>query len=132
MPISVLGQDGNPWSMRDQDATANNVVTTYHLLAFSGSYTTGIHGDVLDLSSIAPNIPTGSLPLQITESLNGPIGSFSESGGYCQIQRGTALNNSRIKFFTAGGAELGSQTYAAANLTQDVIELTITWRKLGQ
>ena len=132
MPVSVLGLDGNPWTQRDMDGSSNNVVTTYHQLGFTGSYTTGQHGDVLDLSGVAAQVPTGMLPLEITESMNGPAGSFSELGGYLQIQKGNALNNNRIKFFAAGGAEIGSQTYAAANITADLITLAITWRKLLQ
>lgn len=116
--------------MRDMDASGSNVVTTYHLLGFSGNYTTGIHGDALDLTAIAGQVPSGSLPLQITETFNGPIGSFSEGGGYLQIQKGSTISNGRVKFFAPGGAEIGSGTYAGANLTQDVVQLTITWRKL--
>jgi hypothetical protein len=132
MPIAINGADGNPFTTRDVDGSPNNFVFSVHKLAFSGSYTTGVGGDTLDLSAVASLIPSGSLPLQIAESLNGGAGSFTKGGGYCQIEIGNALNNCKIKFFAAGGAEIGTQTYAAAliNLPAENIGLTVTWRKL--
>lgn len=131
MPISVLGVDGNPWTIRDMDASSNNVITTYHKLGFSGSYTTAVNGDTLDLTAVAGLVPSGSLPMQIAETLNGGVGSFTNGGGYLEIAPGNALNNNKVKFFAAGGAEIGTQTYAAAliNLPAENIGLTITWRK---
>lgn len=132
MPVAINGIDGNPWTIRDMDGSSSNVVTTYHRLGFSGSYTTAINGDVLDLSTVASQVPAGSIPLQIAETLNGGVGSFSKGGGYLQIELGNALNNNKIKFFASGGAEIGTQTYAAAllNLAAENIGITITWRKL--
>ncbi len=132
MPILVNGVDGNPWNIRDMDASSSNVITTYHKLGFNGSYTTAVNGDTLDLSGVAGLVPSGSVPIQIAETLGGGVGSFTKGGGYLQIELGNALNNNKIKFFSAGGAEIGTQTYAAAliNLAAENIGLTITWRKL--
>jgi hypothetical protein len=132
MPVTINGLDGNPFTTRDVDGSPNNFVFTAHKLGFSGSYTTGINGDTLDLTGIAGLIPSSALPLQITESLNGGVGSFSKGGGYCQIEIGNALNNCKVKFFAAGGAEIGTQTYAAAliGIAAENIGISILWRKL--
>ena len=132
MSISVNGVDGNPWTIRDLDGSSSNVVTSYHKLGFSGSYTTAINGDTIDLSAIAGQIPSAAVPLQIAETMNGGVGSFTKGGGYLQIELGATLANTKIKFFASGGAEIGTQTYAAAliNLAAENIGLTITWRKL--
>jgi hypothetical protein len=129
MSIAVNGMDGNPWTTRDLDASSSNVVTSYHKLAFSGNYTTAVGGDTLDLSSVAGLIPSGALPLQITYEANGLGTSQSAAGGYYQIGAGNALNNSKVKIFASGGAELGTGGYPVA-VTSDVVTLVITWRKL--
>jgi len=132
MPVTINGLDGNPMTGRDIDASPNNFIFSFHKLAFNGSYTTAIGGDTLDLTAIAALIPSSGLPLQIAETLNGGTGSFSKSGGYCEIEIGPTLATCKIKFFSAGGTELGTQTYAAAliNLAAENIGISITWRKL--
>lgn len=130
MAILVNGLDGNPWTPRDMDASGSNLVKVLATLGFTGNYTTGVNGDILDLSSVAAQVPSGSLPISITESLNGPVGSFSKGGGYIQVEKGSALNNNKVKFFTAGGAEQGSGTYASFGATTDLITLEIVFRKL--
>lgn len=124
--------DGNPWTTKDMDASANNKVTTYHLLGFAGSYTTAIGGDALDLSAIAAQIPTGFLPDQICEVMNGPASSFSGGGGYLQIVKSLVSNAlHKLQVFSAGGSEQGSGTYASIKLTTDFITLVITWKKFA-
>ena len=130
MAISVLGLDGNAWTTRDMDATGNNFITTYHLLSFSGSYTTAVGGDTLDLSAIASQIPAYGLPLQITYEMNGPSTSFGGLGNYLQFAKGSLLTNNKMQAYAHGGAEEGTQTYLAMALTTDVVTLLITWRKL--
>lgn len=130
MPIAVNGMDGNPWTTRDMDASGNNKITTYHLLAFTGSYTTTVGGDTVDLTSIMAQIPTPSLPDQITWESNGPSTSFCGGGGYLQFAKGATINANKMKVFAAGGSEQGSGSYSSIGLTTDVITLTITWKKL--
>ncbi len=121
MPISVLGMDGNAWGNRDMDASGNNKVTTYHLLGFSGSYTTSVGGDTLDLSAIAAQIPCP--------------GSFSKTGGYFAIERHPTDNTKhKVKVFSSGGTEQGSGTYASIllNLAAEFVTIVCTWKKLLQ
>ncbi len=135
MPISVLGMDGNAWGNRDMDASGNNKVTTYHLLGFSGSYTTSVGGDTLDLSAIAAQIPCPGVPDQIVYELNGGTGSFSKTGGYFAIERHPTDNTKhKVKVFSSGGTEQGSGTYASIllNLAAEFVTIVCTWKKLLQ
>jgi hypothetical protein len=130
--ISVLGLDGNPWTTRDMDATGANFVKTMHKLGFSGSYTTGVGGDTLDLSGVAGNIPSGFLPLAISVNLNGSTGSFSVTGGQLQIAIGTTLKNNKVLVFSSGNTEQGSGTYASIllNVAAEDVIIEVIWRKL--
>lgn len=117
------------------DASANNKVTTYHLLAFSGSYTTAVNGDTLDLSSIAAQVPSGAVPDSITYEMNGGVGSFSKTGGYLAIELSRVSNAlHKLMVWAAGGTEQGTGTYASIklNLAAEFITLIITWKKLIQ
>jgi hypothetical protein len=134
MAITVNGMDGNPFTTRDMDATANNFVTTRHKLGFTGNYAAG--GDALDLTAIAGLVPSGSLPLAVTESYQGTaaVPSLSAAGGFYQVIQAAspALNNYKLKVFknTAGSTtEYGAGAYAT-DVTTDNVFLEITWRKL--
>jgi len=78
-------------------------------LVFTGSYPTG--GDTIDLTTlIGQGHGSGvavfnNMPLQATPSLGGGIDA--------EFIPGSALNNGKLKLFTAGGTELGAGTYAA-------------------
>src|SRR5882762_1208173 len=104
MAVAALGLDGNPWTPRDMDAAGNNFVRTTHLLSFSGNYATG--GDALDLSAIASQVPSGSLPIVA----NGPGGSGAgdcqtAEGGYYSIKKGTTLKNYTVQVWEPSGSE---------------------------
>src|SRR5438445_3622581 len=107
MSIAINGADGNPFTTRDVDGTAQNFVFTQHKLTFSGSYVTG--GDTLDLSGVASIIPSGTLPLQVFIEGNGSAATAqSFIGGYYVAVTGSALNNWKVKIFAAAGTELGA------------------------
>lgn len=140
--IVLAGMDGNPWTTRDLDASGNNFVTTRAKVIFSGNYTTG--GDTLDLTNgngangtnVAGLVPSASLPLAVTESYQGTaaVPSLSAAGGFYEIIQAAApaLNNYKLKVFknSAGSiAEYNNGAYGT-DVTTDVVELEITWRKL--
>lgn len=130
MSIAILGLDGNPMTTRDIDASPNNYVFSCHKLAFSGNYTTGATGDVLDLTAIAGLIPSQALPLSLFAEGNGPSTAWAGLGGYYTIsQNAAALNGYRIRVWQPGGSELGSGAYPATILA-DSVTLQILWRKL--
>jgi len=128
MPVAALGLDGNPWTIRDMNAVGNNFVRTLLLLSFSGAYATG--GDSLDLSAIASQVPSGSLPI-VTDP---PTGSGSgdcqtAEGGYYSMKKGTTLTNYKVQVWEPGGSELGAGAYDA-EVTADFVVLELLWRKL--
>src|SRR5438046_857300 len=113
MAIAILGADGNPFTTRDIDASAQNFVFTQHKLVFSGSYTQ-VTGDVLDLTAVASLVPSGSLPLQIFIEGNGASSTTqSGAGGYYCTLSGNALNNWHVRIFSAAGTELAAGAYPA-------------------
>ena len=132
MAISILGMDGNPAGGRDVDGSANNVVYANFRLSFSGSYATG--GDTLDLSAIAPLIPSGGSLLSALAEGNGTGAQQSAAGGYYAVVGNqsvpTALNAYKVKIFSGGGAELSAGAYPAA-VTGDYVVLQTVWRKLA-
>jgi hypothetical protein len=72
-------------------------------------------------------LPSSELPsdqiIQVfADSKNG------NSGYYVPVQ-GSALNNWNLKAFTGGGTELSAGAYPAS-VTSDIVQLTITARKL--
>lgn len=109
------------------DASANNFIYAIATLSFSGSYSLG--GDTLDFSTVASVVPSDLPPINVIADSNGGSGTFGFSGGYFQVVAGTALNNWKIKFIQAGGAELGAGAYPST-VTTDSIFLNITYRKL--
>ena len=128
MSIAVLGADGNPFTTRDVDGTAQNFVFTQHKLVFSGSYVTG--GDTLDLSGVASLVPSGSPPLQVFCEGNGSAATAqSFIGGYYVAITGASLATWKVKIFAAAGTELAAGAYGVA-ITGDIVTMQICWRKL--
>lgn len=135
MSVSINGVDGNPWTTKDMDATADNFVTTRHKLTFTGNYSTG--GDTLDLSTVASLVPTNGVPLAVTVTEQGgaAVPSLSAAGGFYAVVQNAAptLKNYLLKIFknTAGSvAEYGAGAYAT-DVTTDQVFLEVTWRKFA-
>src|SRR5882672_3891107 len=126
--VAALGLDSKPWTIRDMDGAGNNFVRTTLLLSFSGNYATG--GDALDLSAIASQVPSGSLPIVA----NGPVGSGAgdcqtAEGGYYSIKKGTTILNYTVQVWDSGGTELGAGAYDP-EVTADFVVLELLWRKM--
>jgi hypothetical protein len=103
----------------DVDSTGKQVYVAGVVTA-SGSYTTG--GDTLDLSNQS-FIPSSQLPKQAS--------LFTQTGqvyNYAFIV-GTALNNSKVKIYAAGGTELAAGAYPASILN-DIIAFSAVYPKL--
>ena len=103
----------------DVDFTGKQVYVAGVVVA-TGSYTTG--GDTLDLSNQS-FIPSAQLPKQVS--------LFTQTGqvyNYTFIT-GSALNNSKVKIYVAGGTELSAGAYPAAILN-DVIAFSAVYLKL--
>ena len=101
-------------------AGKHQVIYALATLSFSGNYSTG--GDTLDFTQIADKIASTQVIQAFAESLNG------NSMYYVPVQ-GSALNNWKLKIFNGGGTELSAGAYPAG-VTGDVVQLTITTRKL--
>lgn len=90
-------------------------------VTISGNYTTG--GDTLDLTAVTnPSfIPAGAFA-QVPDEFEcqNPPGGYS-----CEVIVGTALNNSKVKFFSAPGTELAAGAYPAA-ITGDTLYIVAT------
>jgi len=56
-------------------------------------------------------------------------GSQNGNGGYYVPVQGSALNNWKLKAFNGGGTELTAGAYPAS-ITSDIVQVTITARKL--
>jgi hypothetical protein len=102
------------------DGSASNFIYALATLTFSGNYSTG--GDTLDFTQIADKIASTQVVQAFAQSLNG------NSMYYVPVQ-GSALNNWKLKVFNGGGTELSAGAYPAG-VTGDVVQLTITTRKL--
>ena len=114
MPITIA------LSPLNVDSSASNFVYAIASLTFSGSYPTG--GDTLDFTQVADKLPSTQVVQAFAESQNG-------NGGYYIPVQGTALNNWKLKAFAGGGTEITSGAYPAS-VTTDVVQLSITARKL--
>jgi hypothetical protein len=57
------------------------------------------------------------------------VDSQNGNGGYYVPVAGTTLSNWKLKAFTGGGTEVGAGAYPAS-VTTDVVQITITARKL--
>jgi hypothetical protein len=102
------------------DGSGSNLFYGIGTLAFSGNYPTG--GDTLDFTTVADKLPSDQLIQVFADSQNG------NSGYYVPVQ-GSALNNWKLKAFTGGGSELSAGAYPAS-VTSDIVQITITARKL--
>ena len=114
MPISITLTPNNV------DGSGSNLFYAIGALTFSGNYPTG--GDTLDFTTVADKLPSDQLIQVFADSQNG------NSGYYVPVQ-GSALNNWKLKAFTGGGTELSAGAYPAS-VTSDIVQLTITARKL--
>jgi len=114
MPITIS------LSPLNVDSSASNFAYAIASLTFSGTYPTG--GDTLDFTQVADKLPSTQIVQAFAESQNG------NSGYYIPVQ-GTALNNWKLKAFAGGGAEITAGAYPAS-VTTDVVQLSITARKL--
>lgn len=114
MPITITLSPSN------QDGSGSNLFYAIGTLAFSGSYTTG--GDTLDFSKIADKMPSAQIIQVFADSQNG-------NAGYYVPVAGSTLNNWKLKAFTGDGTELSAGAYPSS-VTSDVVQLTITARKL--
>jgi len=103
------------------DSSASNFVYAVATLTFSGNYVSG--GDTLDFTQVADKLPSDTIVQVFAESQNG------NSGYYVPIQ-GTALNNWKLKAFVGGGTEITPGAAYPSTVTTDVVQLSITARKL--
>ena len=101
------------------DAGGENVYV-FGSLGASGSYTTG--GDTLDFTTVADKFPSDQIIQVFADSQNG------NAGYYVPVQ-GSALNNWKLKAFNGGGTEISNGAYPAS-VTSDIVQITITARKL--
>jgi hypothetical protein len=114
MPITITLLPSN------EDGSGSNLFYAIGTLAFSGNYPTG--GDTLDFTTVADKLPSDQIIQVFADSQNG------NSGYYVPVQ-GTALNNWKLKGFSGGGTELSAGAYPAS-VTTDIVQITITARKL--
>ncbi len=114
MPISITLVPSN------EDGSGNNLFYAIGTLAFSGNYPTG--GDTLDFTTVADKLPSDQIIQVFADSQNG------NSGYYVPVQ-GSALNTWKLKAFTGGGTELSASAYPSS-VTTDIVQITITARKL--
>ena len=114
MPITISLTPNNV------DSSASNFIYALATLSFSGNYPTG--GDTLDFTTIADKLASDQIVQVFADSQNG------NSGYYVPVQ-GTALNNWKLKALLGGGTEITAGAYPAG-VTSDVVQLTITARKL--
>jgi hypothetical protein len=114
MPIAISIQQNNI------DGSGRNMLYAIANLTFSGSYPTG--GDTLDLTTVADKLSSTQIVQLFADSQNG------NSIYYVPIL-GTALNNGQLKIFNGGGTEMTAGAYPAG-VTGDIVQLTITTRKL--
>jgi hypothetical protein len=113
MPISISIPSQNV------DASGRNLVYAVGTLTFSGSYPTG--GDTLDLTAVADKLSSSQVVQIVADSLNG-------NGMYYVAVLGSALNNHKLKVFSAGGTELTAGAYSGT-VTGDTVQLRIIARK---
>jgi len=114
MPIAISLPSNNV------DSSASNFIYALATLTFSGSYPAG--GDTLDFTSVAGVLPSSQVLQAFAESQNG-------NAGYYVAVQGAALNNWKLKCFAGGGTEIAAGAYPAS-VTGDIVQLTVTARKL--
>ncbi len=114
MPITITLQPNNV------DGSGSNFIYAIATLAFSGNYPTG--GDTMDFTTVADKLPSTQIIQAFADSQNG-------NSGYYVPVAGSALNNWKLKCFVGGGTEITAGAYPAS-VTSDVVQITITARKL--
>jgi hypothetical protein len=114
MPITISLQPNNV------DGSGSNFFYAIGTLAFSGNYPTG--GDTMDFTTVADKLPSTQIIQVFADSQNG-------NSGYYVPVAGSALNNWKLKCFVGGGTEITAGAYPAS-VTSDVVQVTITARKL--
>lgn len=127
MPITINGTDGNPFTSRDVDGSADNFIYAAGTLAFTGSYTTSVGGDVLDWTTVIDRISSSAcLQVSVWSTTGNLLFQYTPNGNAA-----TALNAWRIKISASGsfGTELSSGAYPAS-ITGDKISFSATFRKL--
>ncbi len=103
------------------DGSASNFVYAIATLTFSGNYVTG--GDTLDFTQVADKLCGSQVIQAFAESQNG-------NGTYFYVPVvGSALNTWKLKVFQGFGTEISAAAYPAG-VTGDIVQLTITVRKL--
>lgn len=102
------------------DGSGSNLLYGIGTLTFSGNYVTG--GDTMDFTTVSDKLASTQLIQVFADSQGG-------NSGYYVPVAGAALNNWKLKAFTGGGAELTAGAYPAS-VTTDVVQITITARKL--
>src|SRR5579863_9834397 len=105
MPITITLLPNN------EDGSGSNLFYAIGTLTFSGSYPTG--GDTLDFTTVADKLPSTQIVQVFADSQNG-------NAGYYVPVAGSALNNWKLKAFTAGGTELSAGPYPGS-VTGDVV-----------
>ncbi len=114
MPITITLQPNNV------DGSGSNFFYAIATLTFSGNYPTG--GDTMDFTTVADKLPSTQIIQVFADSQNG-------NAGYYVPVAGSALNNWKVKCFVGGGTEITAGAYPAS-VTSDVVQITITARKL--
>jgi hypothetical protein len=114
MPITITLLPSN------EDGSGSNLFYAIGSLTFSGNYPTG--GDTMDFTTVADKLPSTQIIQVFADSQNG------NAGYYVPVQ-GSALNNWKLKAFTGGGTEVSAGAYPAS-VTTDIVQVTITARKL--
>jgi hypothetical protein len=105
----------------NEDGSGSNLFYAIGTLAFSGNYVVG--GDTVDFTTVADRLPSTQIIQVFADSQNGG------SGYYVPVQ-GSALNNWKLKAFTGGGTELTAVAYSTTFVNGDIVQITITARKL--
>ncbi len=105
----------------NEDGSGSNLFYAIGTLSFSGNYAPG--GDTLDFTTVADKLPSTQIIQAFVDSQNG------SSGYYVPVQ-GSALNNWKLKAFTGGGTELGAVAYSTTFVNGDIVQITITARRL--
>jgi hypothetical protein len=106
---------------QNEDGSGSNLYYAIGTLTFSGNYVVG--GDTIDFTTVADKLPSTQIIQAFADSQNG-------ASGYYVPVAGTALNNWKLKAFTGGGTELTAVAYSTTFVATDVVQLTITARKL--
>jgi hypothetical protein len=102
------------------DGSGNNLIYGIGTLTFSGNYVTG--GDTMDFTSVADKLGSTQIVQVFADSQNG-------NAGYYVPVAGATFATWKLKAFTGGGAEVTAGAYPAS-VTTDVVQITITTRKM--